>query len=128
VSIFLCSLATYYQCTPVDLTITVEKLLEFTEIVGDEDIGNWLDLPESKVDEIKTNYDSRFRRREAYLDLYATYHPCPSWKHIARSLRSIRLFRQADEIESTYVQGTCVNIHNIINHIVILSLCKSPID
>jgi hypothetical protein len=80
--------------------------LEFIEIVGDEDIGNWLNLPESKVDEIKTNYDSRFRRREAYLDLYVTHHPCPSWKHVARSLRSIRLFRQADEVESTYVQGT----------------------
>ena len=91
-----------------DLTITVEKLLELIEIMDDEDIGNWLNLPESKVDELKTNYDSPFRRREAYLDLYATHHPCPSWKHVASSLRSILLFRQADEVESTYVQGTCM--------------------
>ena len=95
-----------------DLTITVEKLLELIEIVDDEDIGNWLELPESKVNEIKISYESPFRRREAYLDLYATHHPCPSWKHVARSLRSIGLFRQADEVKSTYVQGTCINMHN----------------
>ena len=59
-----------------DLTITVEKLLELIEIMDDKDIGNWLALPKSKVDEI--NYNSSFQRREAYLDLYATQHPCPS--------------------------------------------------
>ena len=81
-------------------------MLELIEILGDIEVGNWLELPESKVDEIKTNYNSPFRRREAYLDLYATHHPCPNWKHVARSLRKIRLFRQADEVESTYIQGT----------------------
>ena len=78
--------------------------------MGDIDVGNWLELPESKVDKIKTIYDSPFQRREAYLDLYATHHPCPSWKHVARSLRKIRLFRQADEVENTYVQG--MYMHN----------------
>ena len=81
--------------------------------MGDPNAGNWLDLPESKVDEIKTNYDSRFWRREAYLDLYATHHPCPSWKHIAESLRSIYLFLEADVVESTYIQGTCINMQYI---------------
>ena len=100
-----------------DLTITVEKLLEMTEIMGDEDIGDWLDLPKSKVDEIKTNYDSPFRRREAYLDLYATQHPCPSWKRVARSLRRFDLFRQANEVESTYVQGACINMHTVVSRV-----------
>ena len=93
-----------------DLTITVEKLLELLEVVGDDNIGNWLDLPQSKVDEIETTYNSPFQKREVYLDLYATYHPCPSWKRVAVSLRSIGLFRQADEVESTYVQGTNVHV------------------
>ena len=104
-----------------DLTITVEKLLELIEILGDKDVGNWLDLPKSKVDEIETNYDSLFRRREAYLDLYATQHPCPSWKHVAESLHSIGLLCQADEVESTYVQGTCI-IPVTINYI---DLCRA---
>ena len=98
-----------------DLTITVEKLIE---ILGDKDNGNWLELPESKVNKIKISYDSPFRRTEAYLDLYATHHPCPSWKHVAESLRSIGLVRQAGEVKNTYIQGTCINIHNTtINYV-----------
>ena len=81
-------------------------------MVGDEDIGNWLDLPQSKVDEIKINYDSPLQRREAYLDLYATYHPYPSWKGIAMSLRKIGLFHQADKVESTYLQGIYMYTYN----------------
>ena len=88
----------------------MENLFELLETIGDENIGNWLDLPQSEVDEIETNYNSPFQRREAYLDLYATHHPCPSWKQVAKSLRSIGLFRQADEVESTFVQGTCITI------------------
>ena len=80
--------------------------------MGDEDIGNWLELPESRVNEIKIRYDSPFRRKEAYLDLYATHHPYPDWKHVASSLRSIGLLHQADEVKSTYVQGTYINMHN----------------
>ena len=106
-----------------DLTITVEKLLELTEKMDDEYIGILLYLPVSKVHEIKTDYDSPFRRREAYLDLYATHHPCPSWKHIARSLRSIGLHRQADEVESTYVQGT--NMHNTGYYKLHVHTCRS---
>ena len=110
-----------------DLTITVEKLLELTEIWGDKDIGNWLELPESKVNEIKIIYDSPFRRREAYLDLYATHHPCPSWKHVAKSLRSIGLVRQAGEVESTYVQGTYITCRKRMG-LGLIGVVKWPIN
>ena len=64
-----------------------------------------LDLPLSKVGEIDRNYHSPSQRRDAYLELYATGHPCPSWKQIAEALRRVSLPRQADIVESTYVQG-----------------------
>ena len=69
-----------------------------------------LDLPESKVAEIKRNYmyHGPFQRRNAYLDLYATCHPCPSWRQIAEVLRFVDLDHQADVVESTYVQGTII--------------------
>ena len=104
--LFVCGLPSI-----ADLTITVEKLLELLEVVGDdEDIGDWLDAPRSKVAEIEANYDSHLRRREAYLDAYANHHPCPSWKQVAVSFRSIGLFHQADEVESTYVQGVYIKV------------------
>ena len=65
-----------------------------------------LDLPESKVAEMKSNLCSPSQRREAYLDLYANGHPCPSWRQVFEALRSIDLHQQADTVESTYIPGS----------------------
>ena len=91
-----------------DLTITTEKLVELFEALSDDDSdvpGFLLELPQSKIDEIKRNYHSPSQRREAYLDLYATDHPCPSWRAVAKTLFGVGLPYQADVVESTYVQG-----------------------
>ena len=67
-----------------------------------------LDLPDSKVAEMKRNLDldSPSQRREVYLDLYTTGHPCPSWRQVAKALREVDLYDQAYTVERTYVQGT----------------------
>ena len=64
-----------------------------------------LDLPRAKVVETKRNLRSPSQRIDAYLDLYATGHPCPSWRQVAEVLRWVDLDHQADTVESTYVQG-----------------------
>ena len=92
-----------------DLTITTEKLVELCAIKGDIYVAlldEELDLPESKVAEMRRNLHNHSQRREAYLDLYATGHPCPSWRQVAGTLRRVNLDHQADTVESTYVQGT----------------------
>ena len=93
----------------IDLTITTEKLAELFATMNDLSLDmlvSWLDLPQSKVAEIERNYRSPSQRREAYLDLYATGHPYPSWRKVAEVLRSVGHPHQADVVESTYVQGT----------------------
>ena len=102
-----------------DLTITTEKLVELFEAIDDKyidppslivlSLGGRLDLPQSKSDEMKRKYHSPSQRREAYLDLYATDHPCPSWRKVAEILRRVDLHHQADVVESTYVQGTILH-------------------
>ena len=73
-----------------------------------------LDLPVSKVAEMKMNFRSPSQRREAYLDLYTTGHPCPSWRQVTKALRLVGLDHQADTVESTYVQGTrIVSMHQL---------------
>ena len=69
-------------------------------------IDGELDLPWSKVDEMKRNLHSPSQRREAYIDLYATGHPCPNLRQVAGALHSAGLHHQAATVESTYVQGT----------------------
>ena len=103
-----------------DLSITTEKLAELFATIADIYVGTdehkvavselpeLLHLPRSKVAEIKRNYNSLPQRRDAYLDLYATTHPCPSWRQVAEALRYVRLPHQADVVESTYVQGTMI--------------------
>jgi hypothetical protein len=96
-----------------DLTITTEKLVElFTtmdvginKIVPVYNLDKQLDLPESKVTEMRRHPHNLSQRREAYLDLYVTGHPCPSWRQVAEILRRVGLHYQADTVESTYVQG-----------------------
>ena len=100
-----------------DLTITTKKLMELFATMNDQHVGlgrfsvyiqldGQLDLPESKVAEMKRNLHSPSHRREAYLDLYATGHPYPSWRQVAEALRGVDLHHQARTVESTYVQGT----------------------
>ena len=67
-----------------------------------------LRLPSSKTDDIRRNYRNPAQQRDAYLDLYATDHPCPSWSDVARVLRSVDLHDQSDEVKRTYVQGTVI--------------------
>ena len=108
-----------------DLTITTEKLVEFFATMNNiylktvyyRRLNNQLDLPMSKAAKIERNYHSPSQKREAYLDLYATGHPCPSWRQIAEALRFVRLYDQADVVESTYVQGTRIILtHSLFVH------------
>ena len=69
-------------------------------------LDDHLDLPRAKVAEMQRNLHSPSQRKEAYLDLYATGHPCPSWRQVTMALRWVDLDHEADTVESTYVQGT----------------------
>ena len=94
-----------------DLTISTEKLVELFATVRDDsvvDIAVWFGLPSSKTDDICRNYHNPAQRRDAYLDLYATDHPCPSWSEVARALGLIYLPHQSDEVKRTYVQGAVI--------------------
>ena len=102
-----------------DLTITTEKLVELFATMDDGDV-RWLedglDLPRAKVAEMKRNYRSPSQRRDAYLDLYVTTHPCPSWRQVAKALCGVYLRHQADVVESTYVQGIRINRYVVVHY------------
>ena len=94
-----------------DLTITTKKVNDLLSTMKDgrvDGFGNWLDLPDYKTNEIKRNYHTLAQRREAYIDIYVNEHPHPTWKQLSIMLRHFGLYNQADEVESTYVQGTTI--------------------
>ena len=103
-----------------DLTISTEKLMELFASVRDDKVDHiahiyvGLPTPSSKRDDIRRNYRNPAQRRDAYLDLYATDHPCPSWSDVASALRYVGLRHQSDEVKRTYVQGTGdIEIHSL---------------
>ena len=91
-----------------DLTITTKKVNDLFSTMEDGEVdrvADWLDLPDSKRSEIERNYHSPAQRREAYIDVYVNEHPHPTWKELSQVLREVKLPNQAEEVESTYVQG-----------------------
>ena len=98
-----------------DLTITTKRVNDLFSTMNDRLFGNvgcWLDIPLSKINEILRNYHFLAQRREANLDVYVNEHPHPSWKQLSQVLRAFGLPNQADEVESTYVQGNIVHRHS----------------
>ena len=110
---------------PTDLTLTTDRLtelfqsLENPDSVGlsGESIRDMLGLPQPELEEIRRSYQSKTKRKDAYLDTYSHHHPCPTWKKISEILRRCLLDQQADEVENTYVQGMhdCTFIQRV-NH------------
>lgn len=116
---------------PTDLTLTTDRLTELFRSVGDSggqrrrrppsllrrryDIGGYLGLPQSALEEIWESYQSNTKCKEAYLDTYIHHHPCPLWKKISEVLTRCMLDEQASEVNNTYIQGMqCVHTVKII--------------
>ena len=91
-----------------DLTLTTERLVELFASMRDRHVdlmGDYLDTPYSKGEEVKMNYQNPAQRKEAYLDYYAHNHPAASWTKIAEVLHWYKLPQQAAVVENTYIQG-----------------------
>ena len=82
--------------------------MEYPDRVGVfsyKSIGDWLGLPQSALEEIRSSFQGATKRKDAYLDTYSHHHPCPSWRKVAHVLRQCRLDKLAVEVEDTYVKG-----------------------
>ena len=91
-----------------DLTVTTERLVELFASVDTKYVdflGDDLDTPSSKKEQMNHMYQNTARRKEAYLDYYVHNHPAASWTRIAKLLDRYGLHQQADVVENTYIQG-----------------------
>ena len=111
----------FFLLPDTDLTLTTERLVELFASVSDKDIddmgGYHLDIPYSKSEEFKMNYQNPAQRKEAYLDYYVHNHPIASWTEIAEALRECKLPQQAAVVEAcTHVclyrcRSICVHVY-----------------
>ena len=109
---------------PADPTLTTDNLMEVVKEVEHqwEDLGFYLAVPESKMENIKGLYHTDHMRMEAMVDYYVKYDPESSWKDFGTSLQVIGLHKLADEVTTKYVRGMDVN--HVTCWIVKLSTCS----
>ena len=86
-----------------------------------DSVGFWLGLPQSKRDDIMSNYHNATQRKYAFIDAYVNDHPCPQWRLVSSALHCVDLNHEADVVERTYVQGT-------INYIVAVDLSVTDVS
>ena len=71
-------------------TLTVSNLYDALEEVKELDkIGNDLNIPRSKQQDINSRYSSDSQRKQAIMEEFINNHPAPSWRLVAEFLYKI---------------------------------------
>ena len=68
----------------VDMTFTPMNVLRAVREVKDTDdrLGHYLGVPDSKRDEIKSQFSSEAQQRKAYINYFIEHDPEASWKSV----------------------------------------------
>ena len=75
---------------PPEPTLTASNLYDALEEVKELDkIGDSLNIPESKRQDINSRYSSHNQRKHAILEEFINNHPAPSWRLVAEFLYKI---------------------------------------
>ena len=92
---------------PADPTLTTSNMLSVLSGVEEqwEELGEELDVVESKMNEIRQHHWSNTDRMEALTTFYIRYYPTPSWQRIASALQEMGLQDLADVVTTKYVGG-----------------------
>ena len=75
---------------PAEPTLTVSNLYDALEEVEELDkIAIFLDIPESKKQDINSRYSSDNQRKHTLIEEFVNNHPAPSWRLVAEFLYKI---------------------------------------
>ena len=121
----LCLCPPLSSCTNTEPSLTPHNLTTALDTLPDDvwnDFGMWIDVPQSKMDNIKSQYRSDGERKSALLHTYLTSHPAPSWQHITDALyryqrgkhhavleRLQRMFPTGDQYHGYENLHTCIH-------------------
>ena len=72
---------------------------------GLDNVGVWLHIPRSKLDELQQQYPVVAQRRRAYSAYFLTHHPAPCWWIIATALYELCELGALEVIQKLYPRG-----------------------
>ena len=70
-----------------------------------EGFGFYLNIPVSKRQQIKSEYRTVGERQSALLLTYLTFHPAPSWQHVATTLYQNDLYSVLERVQAMFPSG-----------------------
>ena len=85
----LCLCPPLSSCTNTEPSLTPHNLTTALDTLPDsvwDAFGFEIDVPQSKIGNIRSQYRSDGERKSALLHTYLTSHPAPSWQHITDAL------------------------------------------
>ena len=94
-------------------SLTLDNLTSVFDGVKDMDgidgVADWLQISDSKRDELQQQYGGRERTR-AYTAYYITQHPAPSWRIVALALWEAGEHGALEVVQKLYLKGEpCVD-------------------
>ena len=99
---------THYMHTEPSLTLdTLSSILEGTRNPDDlDDVGDWLQIPYSKQDELAHQYDRRHCQfPRTYSTIFLTDNPSPSWSTVALALWEAGEHGALEVVQKLYLKG-----------------------
>ena len=98
--------------TEPSLTLdTLSSVLDNVQRLGDSIVGDYLQIPNFKLEEFKRQYDRRQLPR-VYSTVFLTDNPSPSWSTIALALWEVGEHGALEVVQKLYLKGEpCINTH-----------------
>ena len=96
--------------SPPDPTLTAKNVTEVMGVVGDwKAVGNWLGVPDSKLQEIKQLSTSEREKSQSLGRYWVTNAPGASWERLGHAL-----YKEGEETAAAMVKqylpkGTCIS-------------------
>ena len=120
---------TFPHCYTADPTLTLPNLCKALEVVknwfGYSGLGSYLDIPSSKLEEIRRLYSNPAQYQRVLLHHWLTTHPAPTWVLVGEALYKKEKHIIMRNVLDTYVRGRFEYIScSLSNHVLRTTCCS----
>ena len=118
-------------------SISSKNLSIVLDIIKDhlwKEFGRCVNIPESELDRIWSQYSSVRERKHAVIDLFISQHPAPSWTLVAHALyeiggrygNSVSCLKSLDLLQQLFPTGTLYILHFLWVYTILSVLVVNP--
>ena len=102
-----------------DPSLTLSNMMSALDSLPDTEwkrFGREVDVPESKLDKIRSQFNSDGERKEEVFRVYQTGHLCPTWEQVSEVLYVLgdddneQYHSALDRLQSMFPTGECVSL------------------